>query len=202
MLATTHAHYPVGWALAMNTPYQWTKQVASHFGGTRNGTIVHWPNAIDARGEMRWQFHHVIDVAPTILEAAGLPEPLFVNGVPLVLMEFKEPGVALKSAYDDNLTDYRDTIPQLFIPNCLVLLSNAANLLIFVAAGVTIGRPALVPDGLKVPEGLVADPLAQAFILTAIVIGFGVLAFAVVLIRRAHEVLDVDDFDELKDAEQ
>ncbi|MAY26979.1 MAG: cation:proton antiporter [Polycyclovorans sp.] len=84
----------------------------------------------------------------------------------------------------------------------LVLLSNAANLLIFVAAGVTIGRPALVPDGLQAPEGLVADPLAQAFILTAIVIGFGVLAFAVVLIRRAHEVLDVDDFDELKDAEQ
>jgi arylsulfatase len=74
-------HYAVGWAHAMDTPYQWTKQVASHFGGTRNGTIVHWPAGIQAKGEIRTQFHHVIDVAPTILEAAGLPEPVFVNGV-------------------------------------------------------------------------------------------------------------------------
>jgi arylsulfatase len=65
----------------MNTPYQWTKQVASHWGGTRNGTIVHWPSRITAKGEIRSQFHHVIDVAPTILEAAGLPEPVAVNGV-------------------------------------------------------------------------------------------------------------------------
>ena len=65
----------------MDTPYQWTKQVASHWGGTRNGTIVHWPNGIKAKGEIRTQFHHVIDVAPTVLEAAGLPEPTFVNGV-------------------------------------------------------------------------------------------------------------------------
>ena len=69
-------HYAVGWAHAMDTPYQWTKQVASHWGGTRNGTIVHWPNGIEAKGEIRSQFHHVIDVAPTVLEAAGLPEPL------------------------------------------------------------------------------------------------------------------------------
>ena len=68
-------HYAVGWAHAMDTPYQWTKQVASHWGGTRNGTIVHWPNGIKAKGEIRSQFHHVIDVAPTILEAAGLPAP-------------------------------------------------------------------------------------------------------------------------------
>lgn len=74
-------HYAVGWAHAMNTPYQWTKQVASHFGGTRNGTIVHWPKGIKARGEIRSHFHHVIDVAPTILEAAGLPQPMSVNGV-------------------------------------------------------------------------------------------------------------------------
>ena len=74
-------HYAVGWAHAMDTPYQWTKQVASHWGGTRNGTIVHWPNGIKAKGEVRHQFHHVIDVAPTVLEAAGLPEPTFVNGV-------------------------------------------------------------------------------------------------------------------------
>ena len=74
-------HYAVGWAHAMDTPYQWTKQVASHFGGTRNGTIVHWPRGIREKGGMRSQFHHVIDVAPTILEAASLPEPIMVNGV-------------------------------------------------------------------------------------------------------------------------
>src|SRR6185436_9390314 len=74
-------HYAVGWAHAMDTPYQWTKQVASHFGGTRNGTIVHWPNGFKSKGEIRAQFHHVIDVAPTILEVAKLPEPTMVNGV-------------------------------------------------------------------------------------------------------------------------
>ena len=74
-------HYSVGWAWAMCTPYQWTKQVASHWGGTRNGTIVHWPNGFTARGETRHQFSHVIDVAPTVLEAAGLPQPMFVDGV-------------------------------------------------------------------------------------------------------------------------
>ena len=74
-------HYAVGWAHAMDTPYQWTKQVASHWGGTRNGTILHWPNGFSARGELRSQFHHVIDVAPTVLEVAGLPQPTMVNSV-------------------------------------------------------------------------------------------------------------------------
>jgi arylsulfatase len=74
-------HYGVGWAHALCTPYQWTKQIASHWGGTRNGTIVHWPNGITGKGQYRNQFHHVIDVAPTILEAAGLPAPLSVNGI-------------------------------------------------------------------------------------------------------------------------
>jgi arylsulfatase A-like enzyme len=78
---TAYNHYAVGWAHAMDTPYQWTKQVASHWGGTRNGTIVHWPSGIKARGELRTQFHHVIDVAPTVLEAAGLPHPTTVDGV-------------------------------------------------------------------------------------------------------------------------
>jgi arylsulfatase len=77
----SYNHYAVGWAHAMNTPYQWTKQVASHWGGTRNGTIVHWPNGFKGKGEIRKQFHHVIDVAPTILEAAGIPQPLSVDGV-------------------------------------------------------------------------------------------------------------------------
>nr|WP_316575364.1 arylsulfatase [Nocardia canadensis] len=74
-------HYSVGWAWAMCTPFQWTKQVASHWGGTRNGAVVHWPDGICARGEVRSQFTHVIDVAPTILAAAGIPEPTFVMGV-------------------------------------------------------------------------------------------------------------------------
>jgi arylsulfatase len=71
----------------MDTPFQWTKQVASHWGGTRNGTIVHWPDGIDEKGGLRSQFTHVIDIAPTILEAAGLPEPTVVNGVQQSPME-------------------------------------------------------------------------------------------------------------------
>ena len=78
---SSYNHYAVGWAHAMDTPFQWTKQVASHWGGTRNGTIVHWPNGITGKGGLRSQFTHVIDIAPTILEAAGLPEPTMVNGV-------------------------------------------------------------------------------------------------------------------------
>ncbi len=77
----SYNHFAVGWAHALNTPYQWTKQVASHFGGTRNGTIVHWPKGIQAKGELRTHFAHVIDVAPTILEAAGIPEPVSVDGI-------------------------------------------------------------------------------------------------------------------------
>jgi arylsulfatase A-like enzyme len=90
-------HYAVGWAHAMDTPYQWTKQVASHWGGTRNGTIIHWPSGIEAKGEIRHQFHHVIDVAPTVLEAAGLPFPTMVNGV------LQEPlhGVGMSYSFDD-----------------------------------------------------------------------------------------------------
>ena len=90
-------HYAVGWAHAMDTPYQWTKQVASHWGGTRNGTIVHWPNGIKARGEVRSQFHHVIDVAPTVLGLAGLPEPLSVDGVRQIPLE----GVSMAYSFDD-----------------------------------------------------------------------------------------------------
>ena len=78
---TSYNHYSVGWAHAMCTPFQWTKQVASHWGGTRNGTIVHWPSGIAEPGGQRSQFTHVIDLAPTVLEAAGLPEPVMVNGV-------------------------------------------------------------------------------------------------------------------------
>ena len=78
---SSYNHYAVGWAWAMDAPFQWTKQVASHWGGTRNGTIVHWPNGITEKGGLRTQFAHVIDVAPTVLEAAGVPQPTMVNGV-------------------------------------------------------------------------------------------------------------------------
>ncbi|MCV7045837.1 arylsulfatase [Mycobacterium frederiksbergense] len=93
----SYNHYAVGWAHAMDTPYQWTKQVASHWGGTRNGTIVHWPSAITATGEVRGQFHHVIDIAPTILEAAGIPEPVFVNGIQQHPIE----GVSMAYSFND-----------------------------------------------------------------------------------------------------
>jgi arylsulfatase len=89
-------HYAVGWAHAMDTPYQWTKQVASHWGGTRNGTILHWPNGFKARGEVRAQFHHVIDVAPTVLEAARLPHPTFVHGIQQKPIE----GVSMLYSFD------------------------------------------------------------------------------------------------------
>ena len=94
---TTFNHYPVGWAHAMDTPYQWTKQIASHFGGTRNGMVVSWPKRIKAAGEVRSQFHHVIDIAPTLLEVAGIQEPKSVNGVVQKPIE----GVSLAYAFDD-----------------------------------------------------------------------------------------------------
>lgn len=78
---TTSPHYPAGFAWAMNTPFQWTKQIASHFGGTRNGMVVSWPAGIRAKGELRSQFSHVIDIAPTLYEAIGIKAPSSVNGV-------------------------------------------------------------------------------------------------------------------------
>ena len=90
-------HYAVGWAHATDTPYQWTKQVASHWGGTRNGTIVHWPKGIKAKGEIRSQFCHVIDIAPTVLEAAGIPAPSVVNSVQQAPLE----GVSMAYSFDD-----------------------------------------------------------------------------------------------------
>ncbi len=99
-------HYAVGWAHAMDTPYQWTKQVASHWGGTRNGTIVHWPAGIEAKGEIRQQFHHVIDVATTVLDAAGLPHPQEVNGVAQQPLH----GVSMRYSFDDAAAaDERET---------------------------------------------------------------------------------------------
>ena len=95
--ASTFNHYPIGWAHAMNTPFQWTKQVASHFGGTRNGLVISWPARIKDKGGIRTQFHHVIDIAPTILEAVGVQTPSVLNGVPQKPVE----GVSMAYSFDD-----------------------------------------------------------------------------------------------------
>ena len=89
-------HFSVGWAHAMDTPYQWTKQVASHWGGTRNGTVVHWPQGISSTG-VRHQFHHVIDIAPTVLDVAGIPHPERVNGAEQTPIH----GVSMRYTFDD-----------------------------------------------------------------------------------------------------
>jgi arylsulfatase A-like enzyme len=99
-------HVPVGWAWAMNTPFQWTKQVASHFGGTRNPMVVHWPKGIKAKGELRTQFHHVIDVVPTILEACKIPEPKVVNGIVQKPIE----GTSMLYSFDDGAAKDRRTL--------------------------------------------------------------------------------------------
>jgi len=93
----TYPHMASGWAVMFDTPYKWTKQVASDFGGTKVGMAVYWPKGIKSKGELRTQFHHVIDVAPTILEAAGLPEPCKVNGVKQIPMN----GVSMLYSFDD-----------------------------------------------------------------------------------------------------
>jgi arylsulfatase A-like enzyme len=94
---TTFPHFAIGWAWAGNTPFQWTKQVASHFGGTRNGMVMHWPKGIQSKNEVRSQFHHVIDVAPTVLEAARIPLPATVDGVQQRPMD----GVSMLYSTDD-----------------------------------------------------------------------------------------------------
>jgi len=99
-------HYAVGWAHAMDTPYQWTKQVASHWGGTRNGTVIHWPNGFKSRGEVRSQFTHVIDVAATVLEAAGLPQPTIVNSMQQMPMH----GTSILATFDNaDAPEFRET---------------------------------------------------------------------------------------------
>ena len=93
----TFNHYPIGWAHAMDTPFQWTEQIASHFGGTRNGLVISWPARIKDKGGIRTQFHHVVDIAPTILEAVGVEVPSVLNGVPQKPIE----GVSMVYTFDD-----------------------------------------------------------------------------------------------------
>jgi len=99
-------HMAAGWAIAGDTPFTWAKQVASNFGGTRNGMVVLWPKRIKAKGEVRSQFHHVIDVAPTVLEAAGLPEPKSVNGVVQKPIE----GVSMAYTFDEPKAESRHRV--------------------------------------------------------------------------------------------
>lgn len=102
----TYPHMAAGWAVAFDSPFMWTKQVASNYGGTRQGMVVHWPDGIQAKGELRSQWHHVIDVVPTILEAAGLPQPRVVNGVPQRPIE----GVSMLYSFDEARAVDRHTL--------------------------------------------------------------------------------------------
>jgi len=101
----TYPHMAAGWSVAFDSPFSWMKQVASDFGGTRNGMVVHWPKGIKAKNEMRTQFAHVIDVAPTVLEAAHLPEPKVVDGTPQIPME----GVSMVYTFDNAKAKERHT---------------------------------------------------------------------------------------------
>jgi arylsulfatase A-like enzyme len=107
-----YSHYAAGWAVAGDTPFTWTKQVASSYGGTRNPLVVHWPKGIKAKNEVRSQWHHVVDVAQTVLEAAGLPEPRSVNGTEQIPMQ----GVSMLYSFDDagapgrHLTQYFEIV--------------------------------------------------------------------------------------------
>jgi arylsulfatase len=94
---TTYPHYAVGWAIAGNTPFAWAKQVASSYGGTRNGMVIHWPKGVNTKGELRPQWHHVVDLTPTVLEAVGLPFPKVVNGAEQKPFE----GVSLAYTFND-----------------------------------------------------------------------------------------------------
>lgn len=96
-LPGTTPHYPVGWAWAGDAPFQWTKQIASHLGGTRNGLLVSWPKQIKEKGELRSQFHHVIDIVPTLLEVIGITQPAIVHGVPQKPIE----GISMAYSFDD-----------------------------------------------------------------------------------------------------
>ncbi|TWU67048.1 arylsulfatase [Crateriforma conspicua] len=102
----TYPHMAAGWAVAYDSPFAWTKQIASDYGGTRQGMVVHWPDGIQSKGELRSQWHHVIDVVPTILEAIGVPQPKVVDGIPQRPIE----GVSMVYSFDNPDAADRHTI--------------------------------------------------------------------------------------------
>ena len=101
----TYPHMAVPWAWAFDTPFSWTKMVASHFGGTKQGMAISWPKVIKNKGGVRWQFHHVIDIVPTILEAAQLEQPEVVDGIPQKPIE----GVSMVYTFDEKNADVPST---------------------------------------------------------------------------------------------
>jgi len=101
----TYNHYPIGWAHAMCTPFQWTKQIASHYGGTRNGLVISWPKGIAESGGIRTQWHHVIDIVPTIYEACGVTPPEVVNGIGQKAID----GVSMSYSFADAAAPSRRT---------------------------------------------------------------------------------------------
>ena len=103
---STYPHFSAGWAVAMDVPFTWTKQVASDFGGTRNGMVIHWPNGIKAKGEIRSQFGHVIDIGPTIYEISGIPSPKTVNGIAQDPIE----GTSLLYSFNDANANEKHTV--------------------------------------------------------------------------------------------
>jgi len=103
---STYPHYAAGWAVALDAPFSWTKQVASDFGGTRNGMVVHWPNGIKAKNEIRTQFTHAIDIAPTVFEACKVPAPKTVNGIAQDPIE----GTSFLYSFDDAAAKEKHTV--------------------------------------------------------------------------------------------
>jgi arylsulfatase len=103
---STYPHFAAGWAVATDAPFAWTKQMAADFGGTRNGMVIHWPNGIKSKGELRSQFGHVIDIAPTIYEISGIPSPKIVNGIEQKPIE----GTSLAYSFNDASAKEKHTV--------------------------------------------------------------------------------------------
>jgi len=103
---STYPHFSAGWAVATDAPFTWTKQMAADFGGTRNGMVIHWPNGIKSKGEIRSQFGHVIDIAPTIYEISGIPSPKVVNGIEQKPIE----GTSLAYSFNDASAKEKHTV--------------------------------------------------------------------------------------------
>jgi arylsulfatase len=156
---TTYNHYPVGWAHAMDTPFQWTKQVASHFGGTRNGMVISWPKRIKQTGEVRSQFSSVIDIVPTILEAAGVRTPTMINGVKQTPIE----GKSLVYTFDDAKAPTRHTTQyfEMFANRGIYQDGWMANTTPLKLPWVNLG-PVINPDDFKWELYHVAEDFSQA----------------------------------------